>query len=110
MGAYKEEITVKVGPPPGRKVKIEAVRVGQYFAIHRTLMPGEELSHHWWSVTHIPSGWASGTKYDTNTQARRAAYALERIPVEWAEVRDTNDERLLPHRAALRTAAEGKTR
>lgn len=81
--------------------------VGQWFGVHPTLET-DGASPTWWTVSHLPSGYACGTGFATYRAACEAAERLEAVPVAWAEVRGHRDPLLLPHLSALQAAVRGQ--
>lgn len=84
---------------PTEKVLTSARRVGLYFAVHRTIS-SRPSRQRFWTLTHVPTGFAVSTILRTRASAERLGQKLLRMRKDWS----STDPRAVLGKLAARAA------
>jgi hypothetical protein len=99
----------RLGPRAKRDRRVDAVVLeGTPFAVHPSLSPPPSQ---YWTVTHLPTGYALVQYARDETAARAAAVLLARVAIDWPALRPETSAaafRALPERVRMRITAIGR--
>lgn len=104
----KQEITIPIFLPKENKlkhVKVQASMVGEYFAVHKTRLPGmdchirgvksNDVFNIGYSITHINTGFAVGTGFTKSAAMEFADLLSTTLPLELQKTTNPNHSSLI---------------